>query len=536
MKRIIHILWLFFVGLIVYACGSTAILSTPITNIETIPPKVVELEETVLKNWFHTDLVTDTVPGMSVEKAYSELLNLRKGKKIVVAIIDSGTDIEHEDLKNVLWVNKDEKPENGIDDDKNGYIDDVHGWNFLGDAVYENLEYVRIIKKGDDGSVVYKNAKDTFDDEYDKTLAEKQQVDQILTFIPYAEAAIKEHLGKDSYTIEDLQNISSTDERIVQSKGLLLFLDSNEIDHEELKEYGESLQDKVNYYLNLDFNGRKLVGDNPDDFSNRKYGNNNVIGPDKKHVDHGTHVAGIVAAQRNNGIGMNGVANNVELMILRAVPNGDEYDKDVALAIRYAVDNGAQIINTSFGKDYSPHTEWVWDAIQYAASKDVLIVNAAGNDAKNIDEIEVFPNDVTDGKEIANNFITIGALNYTYDGELVANFSNYGKNNVDVFAPGVKIWSTMPNNTYDFSQGTSMAAPAVTGVAALIRSYYPKLSAAQVKNILMKSGLPSRLTVLIGGDPEKAFPFSELSKSGKMVNAYNAIIMADQVSRGKINL
>jgi subtilisin family serine protease len=219
-------------------------------------------------------------------------------------------------------------------------------------------------------------------------------------------------------------------------------------------------------------------------------------------------------------------------MPIRAVPDGDEYDKDIALAIRYAVDNGASIINTSFGKYYSTHPEWVRDAIRYAEENDVLIVNAAGNEGLNLDENIVYPNDQDmQNEEIADNFLTVGALNYKYGSGLVAGFSNYGKNNVDVFAPGTKIWSTTPNNEYEYLQGTSMAAPAVSGVAAMIRSFYPKLSAEQVKQVIMDSGLTSSATVIIGGNPENTGKFSELSISGKMANLYNALILADRLSK-----
>ena len=229
---------------------------------------------------------------------------------------------------------------------------------------------------------------------------------------------------------------------------------------------------------------------------------------------------------------MNGVADNAEIMVVRAVPDGDEYDKDIALAIRYAVDNGAKVINTSFGKYYSPNPEWVWDAIKYAAKKDVLIVNAAGNEGFDLDGVQVYPMDQQGtGAEISDTFITVGALNLKYGSEMVANFSNYGKSNVDVFAPGVKIWSTTPLNTYEFLQGTSMAAPNVAGVAATIRSYYPKLKAKQVKQILMDSGIPSKTPVILAGDPSNTDNFSNISKSAKMVNMYNALIMADKMSR-----
>lgn len=521
-------------------CGAPQLVQTPIDKIDTTPLKITPLTEDQLKYWGHMDLTSDTVPGMSVNKAYAELLKGKKGKTVVVGIIDSGVDIFHEDLRDVVWKNPGEIPNNGKDDDKNGYVDDVYGWNFLGEANNENLEYVRILKKGDDGSADYKRAKAEYDKKYPEAQQNKTRYEQIYQNVTGADAVIAKHLKKTTYTKEEVVAISTQDQTVLQAKAFILqmfsFEDSISVVKSQLNEGIEYFADQLNYNLNLEFDGRKIVGDNPDDINDKNYGNNNVVG-DKKHAKHGTHVAGIVAATRDNGKGINGVANHVQIMTLRAVPNGDEYDKDIALAIRYAADNGAKVINTSFGKYYSPHTNWVYDAIKYAASKDVLIVNAAGNEGYDLDTVNVFPNDaVGTGPEIADNFITIGALHHKYGPEMVANFSNYGKYNVDVFSPGTKIWSTVPDSKYDFLQGTSMASPAVAGVAALIRSYYPKLTAAQVKKVLMESGLPIKQTVILDGDPSKKAPFSTISQSGKMVNAYNALIMADKLSRGEINL
>ncbi|MDB4199432.1 S8 family serine peptidase, partial [Polaribacter sp.] len=288
----------------------------------------------------------------------------------------------------------------------------------------------------------------------------------------------------------------------------------------------------------LDFNARQTLGDNLYDINDKFYGNNNVIGS-KDLESHGTHVAGIVAASRNNKKGVNGVANNVKIMAVRVVPDGDEHDKDVALGIHYAVDNGAKIINTSFGKGYSPNKKWVYDAIKYAAKKDVLIVNAAGNDGKDIDVTKTYPNDSEDlVHEIADNVLTIGAMSLYYDEKLPANFSNFGKTNVDVFAPGVDIYATMPKDKYTLNSGTSMAAPSAAGVAALVRSYYPKLSASQVKHILMNSGIKINFEVIKPGSQSRAnpngdrVPFSDLCVSGRVVNAYNALKMADRIVNG----
>lgn len=537
------------------SCGSTApIVATPIQNIDSNPTKVTSLTNAQLKDWPMMDLVKDTVPGMSVEKAYNEIIKKRKGETVIVGVIDAGVDIDHEDLKNVIWTNPKEIAGNGIDDDNNGYIDDIHGWNFLGDMVGANLEFVRYIRilgpkfEGKNESSIsaadradydiYKKAKGEYDKEFAEATAGKTRYEQILAQLKPTHAAITKKLGKADYTKEDLAAIKNPtpeeNQEIAMLNQMLNFGDSIPAVIENLEEGVTYFSGKLDNNLNLTKDFRGIVGDNPDDITDIHYGNNDVDGPDptKENVLHGTHVSGIIAAQRNNGIGMNGVANNVKIMAVRAVPDGDEYDKDIALAIRYAVDNGAKVLNTSFGKYYSPHSDWVYDAIKYAASKDVLIVNAAGNDGLDLDTIDIYPNDqLFSGSEFADTFLTVGALNYEYGSDLVASFSNYGKTNVDVFAPGVKIWSTTPLNTYKFLQGTSMASPEVAGVAAMIRSYYPKLSAKQVKQILMDSGLTTDRQVILGGDKSDTKPFNEISKSGKMVNMYNALIMADKMSR-----
>lgn len=523
-------------------CGATTLVSTPVENIDSVPLKISELNETQKKTWGHADLISDTIPGMSVDKAYREIIKNKSGKTVIVAVVDSGMDLEHEDLDDVLWTNKGERPNNGKDDDGNGYVDDIHGYNFLGEAYNEQLEYVRMLRLNIGDASDRAKARLKLDESYPKALQNKQQYEQIFQVVKSADDAVKKELGKDAYSKEDLLAIEAKTEQMKQYVAVLtqMFAYGESITSvmDELSEGITYFTDQVNYNLNKEFDGRTPVGDDPYNFNDRSYGNGNP----KNRVDtesHGTHVAGIIAAERNNGKGVNGVANNVKLMSVRAVPNGDEYDKDIALAIRYAVDNGAKIINCSFGKSFSPNAQWVYDAIQYAASRDVLIVHAAGNDGDNLDDSENtnFPNDHKyGGTEFANNVITVGALTSSYGSKMVANFSNYGKQNVDVFAPGDAIYSTMPNNEYDFQGGTSMAAPAVAGVAALVRSYYPQLSASQVKQIIIESGLRSKASIIVSGDPANATTFDKISKSGKMVNAYNALILAQNISKGKRTL
>ena len=488
------------------------------------------LSEEQLQRLSHLELEKNSIPGMSVDKVYSELIKGKKGSKVIVAVIDSGVDIEHPDLKSTIWTNEKEKPNNKKDDDKNGYADDVHGWNFLGESNNENLELVRILKKGDDGSEIYKNALAEYDKKYEKIFPLKPTVDMFLK----ADKTIREALKKDDYTLEDLENMSAVKFDLFQSKRMIQSFaeqSGNENFRDDLNEFKDYVYDQLNFNLNKEFDGRKVVGDNPEDINDKKYGNNVVYSKDRKDSLHGTHVAGIIAQVRGNGIGGDGVAENVAIMPIRAVPNGDEYDKDIALGIRYAVDNGAKVINGSFGKDFSPHKEWVWDALKYAESKDVLVVFAAGNDGKNIDTEPSFPSDTADKKtEIVSNVLVIGALNHEYGSKMVADFSNYGAVNVDVFAPGVKIYATIPDGKYKYEQGTSMASPNVAGVAAMIRSYYPNLKAAQVKQIIMQSGTPINFDVEIGEEKE-LMPFSQICVSGKIVNAYNAMKMAAELSK-----
>ena len=532
-------------GLLVACGGTSKIASLPLETLKgkTIPSQTEKTEnpsKEALKGWAHRDLLTTGYPGISLEKAY-EALKGRKAQTVIVGVVDSGVDINHEDLKPIIWTNPKEIPGNGIDDDKNGYIDDVHGWNFLGDINQENLEYVRILKKGNTNDPDYKRAEKKYNKEYQEANEKIETYSQIRDRIAQSDALIQKQLGKKEYTEEDLDLIdtSSSLQLAGAVRGMKYLLGNGVNIKETIEELSEGVkhyEERVKYGLNKEFNPRAVLKDNPDDINDKFYGNNNVIGPTAEGALHGTHVAGIIAAVRHNNIGMDGVADHVRIMPVRTVPDGDEYDKDVALALRYAIDNGAKVINTSFGKEFSPHKQWVYDALKYAAEKDVLIVNAAGNDAKNIDVQPTFPDDNIDGKEFTDTMITIGALNYEYNENLVASFSNYGKNNVDLFSPGVQIYATVPENKYKFLDGTSMAAPEVAGVAALIRAYFPNLKAREVKQILMESGLtPTISEVIVGGPDEeqesKRMLFSDLCKSGKMVNAYNAIILAAQRSK-----
>ena len=552
-------------GLTLASCGTTKKTAqtqqenakTEIKKPEALPQKFVSVyKDEDLKNWQHTNPFDSHMPGMSTEKAYQELLKDKPAQTVIVAVIDAGMDINHPDLKDIIWTNKGEIPNNGIDDDDNGYVDDVHGWNFLGAkdgkmAGPEQLELTRIVAKyrkqwkdkiidsiaPEDSEMfkMYQRAEKDLAKRLEDLKNLKERYNRFNAMYSSAEKALKEALGTDKLTKEAVKNLKSNDPMVNQAKQMYLAGLGNRL--EGFKKYIDS-QEKYN--LNIDFNGR-IQGDDPDNINDRNYGNNNVI-PPKADELHATHVAGIIAQIRHNGIGGDGVADHVLIMPVRAVPDGDEYDKDIALAFRYAVDNGAKVINTSFGKYYSPHKDWVWDAIKYAADHDVLIVNAAGNDGKDMDQYGdkmSYPNDGdVKGKEITDNFLNVGAIGPNYGADMVAPFSNYGKETVDVFSPGQKIYATVPFGDYKFLQGTSMASPDAAGVAALIRSRYPELTASEVKHIIMDSGLSPQIMVIkpeeddYQGEP-KLVKFDSLSKSGKMVNVYNAILLADELSKQK---
>ncbi|WP_217603208.1 S8 family peptidase [Chitinophaga sp. GbtcB8] len=510
------------------------------------------------RNWHLLSYDKDSVLGISAEKAYKELLKGKKSTPVVVAVIDSGIDTTHEDLKSILWTNPKEIPGNNIDDDGNGYVDDIHGWNFLGgkdgrsikeasdEATREYLRYRRIY--GNPDSTMDRTSREYA---YWQKLVEKvvkptsQYKASYRTMTKLHDNMLKcaniltTYLKQDDFNGPRLDSIETTDQdvmvaknfmtRLLQSTGEqnVAYLDFKS----EFEEYIDDLKKKAERADEGEVDKRKeIVGDNTDDINDKYYGNNDVMG---EFAFHGTHVSGIIAAARNNGLGIDGVADNVRIMAVKVVPDGDERDKDVALGIRYAVDNGAKVINMSFGKGFSPNKDWVDDAIRYAESKGVLLIHAAGNDASDNDVVDNFPSAHYNDHSRATNVITVGASGAGRKTSKVANFSNYGKTEVDLFAPGVQIYSTVPGgNKYGSASGTSMAAPVVTGVAALVLSYYPSLTAQQLKMVLEKSVSPLTDSMVTKPGTEEKVPFSSLSVTGGIVNAYNALQLADSMVNG----
>lgn len=503
--------------------------------------------QTPPKNWFNLDPDKDKFAGVSTERTYQDLLKGKSSQTIIVAVIDGGVDLTHEDLHANAWINTKEISGNGIDDDNNGYVDDINGWDFIGgkngDVDHDNLEITRIYrdlkKKYENANVATLSSTDKKEyekylkikDNYETRLADtKKQLALYSSLNNNIKEVVKE-IGKDSITAEDVNNYNPADTNITGKMGKMILLGMLSSGYtvkdlvEELDGAVKQFQGNIDYAYNLDFDPRYIVGDNYNDANQRDYGNNDVKGPDGLH---GTHVSGIIGAVRNNGIGMDGVADNVKIMGVRVVPDGDERDKDVANGIIYAVNNGAKVINMSFGKGYGTNKKAVDDAVKYAVDHDVLLVHAAGNDNKNNDKSDNFPNDTyADGSGKAPNWLEVGACNYNFT---AAPFSNYGRKNVDLFAPGMFIYSTIPGNLYKNEQGTSMASPVAAGVAAVIRSYFPTLTAAQVKKILMKSVTKVPGKVSVPGDAATTVKFKKLCVTGGIINLYKAVELAQKMT------
>lgn len=492
----------------------------------------VTLDDEALKTWWQKDLEHDSIPGIGLQRLYDEFLQNREGEEVIVAVLDTKLDIDHEDLKQNIWVNEDEIAGNGIDDDHNGYIDDINGWNFLGNAngdevPYQSTEMVRIIKRYEtkyanvdintisgDETYDYLSAKKELEKKQAAFLEDNHYLDSISTlYFDWKKQVVKALKGK-PYSKETLDSLASVDKDFKDHTNWMKDMIDWGIEEEGfLQTYIDENNQYLNTHYSVAFDERKNVD----------IGNGNVKGNDMP-FQHSTPVTGVIAASRDNGIGINGIVSKIKIMPVVMVSDGDEHDEDVAKAIRYATDNGAKIINMSWGKYYSTQPNLVKEAIAYAAKKDVFMVTASGNGAKNIDEEPNFPTDFYDQEEASNNFIKVGGISPSLDATFVASFSNYGKSQVDIMAPAVKIYTTDTENSYKTTRGTSYASPMVAGTAALLKSYFPYLTAAQLKEIILSSGTKLDLMVKRPGNEEgdALVPFSSLSKTGSILNVYAA--------------
>jgi subtilisin family serine protease len=514
------------------------------------PPAAPQATISVVpERWWLLDAETDAVYGASVDRAYREVLAARVPRRtVVVAVIDSGVDVEHEDLRDNLWRNPRET-KNGQDDDGDGLVDDVYGWNFIGgrDGSHVDVDTYevarlyaaceRLLGNAAAGAprlerVGAEDCPGIAEDFHDKRRENEEMLEQLRQMdfaVDAITSLLRSQLGTDTLSVEAVRSLTPLRNDVRQAQAAYLELASHDITPKMIKDELERVERVLELGLNPEFDPRHIVGDNYADPTERVYGNHDVIGPD---ASHGTGVAGIIAASRDNEVGIDGIASAVQIMTIRAVPNGDERDKDVANAIFYAVDHGAHIINMSFGKAYSPEKTVVDAAVRYADERGVLLVHAAGNDAKDLATENNFPNRHYADGGMARHWIEVGASGWQGIDRLAADFSNYGLEQVDVFAPGVAILSAAPGNAYEAASGTSFAAPVVSGIAALLMAYYPELSTAQVRQILLDSATPhpDRM-VLRPGTQDELVRFGDLSVTGGIVNAYAAARMAEQLLR-----
>lgn len=519
---------------------------------------------------YNNNFITDELYSISLEKLYTQNCIKKTKNEIIVAVIDSQIDLNHEDLQGQFWINKKEISNNGIDDDKNGYVDDKNGWNFIGHKSnffirYRNFEYTRIVRLKEDFlklNINNKNDSLVFLNEFSKAEKKHQQQDlhykNWLKSLEYvynihseAEDTLKHFFPKQNYTLFQLDSIYKiykiNDKKFKQRRddndrdlgalinSMMLSIEMGQRKKDNILESKNQIDSIVNMNLNINYDDRKYIGDNQT-ILEKGYGNNK-LNENHFQLDHNTSVSSIIAANRNNNIGINGFHQNIKIMPLCISASGDEHDKDIAMAIYYAVDNGAKVINMSFGKEFSLKQEWVSDAFKYAEKNNVLLIHGSGNNSFNVDKNPYYPSDVDylhdEKKELVSNFINVGSISKRTDSTMVSPFSNYGKQNVDIFAPGEDIYIAKPDNEYGYDSGTSLAAPMVSGTAALIWLYYPNLTVQEVKKIILESGVVIDKMVIKPGTDDEMIHFSELCKTGKILNTYNAMQMAKEVSKKK---
>ena len=533
------------------SCKSNSL--KPVTYLQEI--KKLKINE--LKNWQNLDIQEDSVPGISLNKLQSKKFIKKHFKPIIVAVIDSYIDVKHEDLKNQIWINNKEIPDNNIDDDKNGYVDDVNGWNFLGNKEgqstfrlnYDATRRLRnLLNKNIDTTNFKGNKLDSleFIDIKTSLMKIKKKYNSKLEDSKYYQEAyvssfkrMNEIFKSDKYSLVQvdslfkLREFDADDNLYYDMYFVRDFLKTNNnkawIDLFEEKTKGE-----LPTSLNPIFNENDIIKDKETDITDKDYGNNQISKYSNK-TWHSTMMSGMIVANNENEIGIKGFGNHIKVMpLVVSSASGNNRDKDIALAIEYAVNNGAKVINMSFGKSSPIYPEWMQKSLVYAKEKDVLVIVSAGNGSENLDKVFSYPNDyynVEDENEYIDNLIIVGGVNHEVNEKLVYKYSNYGKKNVDIMAPATDIWCLDPLRKYAMDDGTSFSAALTSGSAALLRSCYPNLTAKEVKDIILQSGIKYEIEVFIHGAENKKVKFSELSKSGSVLNIYNAMILAEKISK-----
>ena len=531
-------------------------------------------------DWYNCSFDKDGVYGAEVNKAYDFLKGKKIKKRPVVALIGAGMDIEHEDLKQAIWVNSKEKAD-GKDNDKNGLVDDINGWNFLGGKdgqVMEatmregDREFLRLKDKYADYIFDGKNYNKVIDGKLTK-VADPENIDEYnyffkkvlpespvagsycgwqLTYVLKAYADKFDQMMKERFPGKELTEaefgICYDPKAPRDSLSEVAFMmcamgfgvyktDKWETVYAGIRSGGQIEQAKAEYERKVGqfgSDGRKdIIGDNYLDINDNKYGNKVLLTAD---ATIGTMEAGIIVAKRENGLGSNGIMDQAEIMTLRVAANGEPYLKDIALAIRYAVDHQADIImlpvqNTLYPEDQK---KWISEALEYAESKGVFCVTPAWEGAQDLAVETYYPNRWMTGKKELTNLMVVCSSDK--NGNPSMN-SNYGAKEVDLYAPGMEIYSTYTGDTYQSGTGLGLAAATTVGVAALIKAYYPHLTGTQIRNILLET-VTSRKDaevekgIVVDGKPtQDLFLFGDLCLSGGIINAYQAVVAADKIAK-----
>lgn len=531
-------------------------------------------------DWYNCSFGEDGVYGAEVNKAYEFLKGKKVKKRPVVALIGTGLDVEHEDLKQAIWVNPGEQAD-GKDRDKNGFIDDINGWNFLGGKNGQVME--RLIQEGDreflrlkdkyadyitsngeffkiiDGKRVKVSAPENLSEYsyYKNVVMPESQLARIYGGwnMAYVIAEYGQKFKEDlrakfpgqRITLQEFQTcydpnapqdtLSDVTFTLIATAFQLYKTDDLDFVYKTFVETGvargkESYEEALKAY---GYDGRKdIVGDDYLNINDNKYGNNVLLTSD---AGLGTMQGGIIGGKRGNGLGNDGIMDEAEIMALRVTASGGEpYIKDMVLAIRYAADHGVDIIVLPQQNTLYPdgQKEWMIEALRYAESKGILVIVPAWELSQDLAKQTFYPNRRMTGDKELTNLMVISSSDKEGNPSLNA---NYGAKELDLFAPGINIYSAYTGDTYQIGSGVGLASASVAGVAALIKAYYPHLTGSQIRDILLES-VTSRKGVEVekgievdGKQTQDLFLFDDLCLSGGILNAYQAIMAADKLGK-----
>jgi len=512
-------------------------------------------------NWWKIDYGQDSLASISWNKGlkYAYKTNNYPKKQIKVAILDTDFDLNHNMLLDLIAINKDEISRNNKDDNQNGFVDDYAGWNFLGiknkDSALAHvlMEETRILRKFD--SLSYQTLKKRNKIPF-KYIEVKSSFDSIVKSLqrdinPYINIEenytyVMDTLRKlipDKISLSSLTDYKTQNDTIMGYVNFAKYYYENDFPYDEFIDYLKLKKLSLDICMNLSYDNRMLLQDKPNNLRDKNYGNP-IFGKNIQLLSHGTTVSGVIAhalLDSSNTKNKNTIPNYpIKILPITFTGIGDFTDKDFYLGFKYAISNGANIINISQGKTFSMTPKILFKALKLAKRRNVLVVMSAGNQAMSLDENWRFPQSISKLYEKNfSNVLIVGASSKKLNKNLLDEDSNYGLKSIDIFAPGEDIPTTLPNNEFTTKSGTSFAAPIVTNVAALLWSHYPKLKASEIKKIIMQSGAEYDGLVNVPCDLEKnqfcknnpqKQKFNLLSRSGKIINALNALKLAEKLT------